>query len=108
MVTDQEQISGMGHYFFTQNEYLNARNRSHFVGPSALPALPARSFCERPIRKDRRFFRQPLNRNGKTRGVVGGPCGSVDSINAALSRPEFSGSAVKSVNEASFCQLRSE
>ncbi|HET6961513.1 MAG TPA: TonB-dependent receptor, partial [Terriglobia bacterium] len=90
--------------FFTQNEHLNARNPEAIVGtrPRFRRYQPGVSL-NGPIRKDRTFFSAAFEQeweSGEEWSEV--PAGFTDAINKTLSQPEFSGSAVKSVEQGLF------
>src|SRR5262245_9944553 len=90
--------------FFTQNEYLNARNPEAISTdrPRFRRYQPGVSL-NGPIRKDRTFFSTAFEQEWEdSEEWSEAPAASVDSINTALARPEFAGSAVKSVQRGLF------
>jgi len=90
--------------FFTQNEHLNARNPEAIVTtrPRFRRYQPGVSL-NGPIRKDRTFFSTAFEQEWESGEEWSeAPASFVDDINKALARPEFSGSAVKSVEQGLF------
>ena len=90
--------------FFTQNEQLNARNPEAISSsrPRFRRYQPGVSL-NGPIRKDRTFFATAFEQEWESGEEWSeAPARFIDAINEALSRPEFTGSAVKSVQRGLF------
>ncbi len=90
--------------FFTQNEHLNARNPEAISSnrPRFRRYQPGVS-VNGPMRKDRTFFSTAFEQEWESGEEWSeAPARFIDAINKALLRPEFSGSAVKSVQQGLF------
>lgn len=90
--------------FFTQNELFNARNPEAFSAskPRFRRYQPGTSI-NGPIRKDRTFFSTAFEQEWESSEEWSDtPEHLLDAINSTLARPEFSESAVKSVQRGLF------